>query len=231
MKFTNKLIGVVGTVLGDNPRAGVDVRYVNWLSQFGNVVVVDSRQDEIIPQLDLLVLPGGPDVNTYRYGQAPEEACGNFNNQLDRFDTEVLPKYIENLTPIFGICRGLQTLWVHFGGKLHQHVDEPYSVQDTQEVHFVTSPNGGSIYATGSWHHQAADLSTQPKNLEVILMGYGVTNHKPHKIDMDQELCVEGIKHNNLPIAAVQAHPEKSYCADVSNDYVKYCNALLMGLL
>lgn len=226
----SKSIGIVGTNLGDNPRVGVDCKYINFFRQFGNAFVIDARQDGVV-NVDLLVLPGGPDVNTYRYGQAPSEDCGNFSNQLDRFDTVVLPKYIEAKIPIFGICRGLQTLNVLFGGTLHQNIWTPISRPDEgEEVHFVKIYGENKVIPCGSNHHQAIDKLGD--GFSVTMEGYGGRGSgKSFEPDMEFYLNIEGIKHDKLPIQAVQMHPEKSYCFHNSRALVNYCSDTIKGMI
>ena len=57
--------------------------------------------------------------------------------ELEYFDTVMLQKYIDAGVPIFGICRGAQTMIAHFGGKLDQDYPQKYS-----------SPNRGELVDT-----------------------------------------------------------------------------------
>lgn len=225
-----KLIGIVGTALGDRPRVGVDQRYIDYFEQFGNTIIVDSRQDGVIDKLDLLVLPGGPDVNTYRYGQAPERDCGYFSNALDRFDTEVLPRYIEIKMPIFGICRGMQSLNVVFGGNLSQHIDTPTSSDEGEEVHCVKIEENDNFVLCGSNHHQA--VNKLGDDLIVTLSGYDIVKYKGRTLpDHQRPLNIEGFRHKSLPIVAHQMHVEKAYSSNTCYQYVNYTNKVIQQLL
>jgi len=107
----------------------------------------------------------------------------------------------ERSLPTLGICRGLQLVNVHAGGTLHQHVpthafvNEPGSV----EQHVVTLEPGsvladvyGSTQSVNSLHHQSVDQLGA--NLRVTAS--------------TDDGGVEGIEHADLPIVAVQWHPE-----------------------
>lgn len=225
-----KLIGIVGTALGDKPRVGVDQRYADYFEQFGNTIIIDSRQDGVIDKLDLLVLPGGPDVNTYRYGQAPERDCEYFSNALDRFDTEVLPRYIEIKMPIFGICRGMQSLNVVFGGNLSQHIDTPSSSDAGEEAHCVKIEETGTFMMCGSNHHQA--VKKLGDDLVVTLSGYDIVKDKGRTLpDHQHPLNIEGFRHKSLPIVAHQMHVEKAYSSGTCYQYVSYTNKIIQQLL
>lgn len=199
-----KRIGIVGTSF--ETTFGVPIAYAEYLAQFGNVQILGVNQ---FSEVDLLVLPGGNDVNPLRYGRSPGYSNTKVNPFFEHFDVEMLPKYIEVGTPIFGICRGLQTLNVHFGGGLIQDLPyHPYSNPREERVHgiFRLDNEGNPIVNKGkkedsgvqqvnSLHHQCID----PKRI-----GEGL---KP--IYKSQSGIIEAIEHTSLPIKAVQWHPEE----------------------
>lgn len=120
MANKNKRIGIVAN--NTNSSIAVTHAYYNFLSAYGRVDIINPYVDEVVPGLDLLVLPGGSDVNSLRYGEVPHPTTRFHNAALEFFDVVVLPKYIEEGIPILGICRGMQTLNVYFGGALDQDI-------------------------------------------------------------------------------------------------------------
>lgn len=195
-----KKIGIVAWGTGENS-FGVTKPYLNFFSDFGMVEMINPFDDFNIRDLDLLVLPGGPDVNPVRYNTRPSVWTGKPCHFLEYFDTYVLPKYIAKGVPIFGICRGLQTLNVHFNGTLNQHINHEYSTKSRQEeVHSVYKPGlpknkHSCIQKVNSLHHQSIKKLGQ----DLTILGVSDDNH------------VEAIVHDTLPIAAVQWHPEEIY--------------------
>ena len=118
------------------------------------------------------------------------------------FDVNVLPHYVAKGVPVFGICRGLQTLNVYFGGTLNQHINHEYSTKSRQElVHDIYIYRQGiniftknnKLGKVNSLHHQSI------KDLGENLV----------KLAVSDDETVEAIKHRTLPIAAVQWHPEE----------------------
>lgn len=200
-----KQIGIVGWKVGDNS-FGVTVPYYEYFNFFGDVQILSPNSS--VKELDLLVLPGGADVNPLRYKAKPRLYTGAPNPFLEYFDEKVLPKYIAKGTPIFGICRGLQSLNVLFGGTLYQHKQHEYSSEYRgQEVHGVvqhynpetdvlTPVSGKSkpAFKVNSLHHQCI------KDLAEPLVA---------TLTHDKDGTIEAIKHRELPIHAVQYHPEE----------------------
>jgi gamma-glutamyl-gamma-aminobutyrate hydrolase PuuD len=189
-----KKILIVGWKTGENS-FGITLPYAEYFSQFGNIEIITPTETEV-RKGDLLVLPGGPDVSPNRYlgQQQMSFYMGTQCPFRERFDNVLLPKYIESNIPIFGICRGHQSLAVYFGGSLCQHyVHEKNTNDRTELVHEVTTFNKKK-FKTNSIHHQHVEVV--PSNATVIAY------HSEDKI-------VEALKYNNKPIASVQWHPEE----------------------
>lgn len=116
---------IIGTVLGIN-KQGEEVMYMSndtyqkYFERLGQVHLV-SCYSPVVHDCDLLVLPGGADINPLRYGQKPSYDVGAPNLAYEWFDKYMLPQYIANGTPIAGICRGFQDVAVEFGCELIQH--------------------------------------------------------------------------------------------------------------
>lgn len=68
-----------------------------------------------------VLLCGGPDLEPRHYGEEPlAEASLSLLPALDAIELELLAGAREGSVPVFGICRGLQTLNVFLGGSLWQ---------------------------------------------------------------------------------------------------------------
>lgn len=209
-KFTlkkHKKIGIVAWSTGDNS-FGATKPYLDFFSKYGIVTLILPQQTDIIEDLDLLVLPGGKDVSPSRYGEWPGYFTGHPDVYLEHFDTNVLGKYVNARIPIFGICRGLQTLAVFFGGSLHQHIYTPYSQQREDKVHLLSVDNKAFKNTTcfknvfvddkklsvNSLHHQSVNIVPNEFVKVATTKNYGKN--------------IEALVSVNLPIAGVQYHPE-----------------------
>jgi len=114
-------IGIPAWKVGDNS-LGITTLYYDFIEEFGSVVIINPVEQRIDETLDLIVLPGGPDVNPERYGQIPKIHTSKQDPLREYFDTQILPEYIKRKVAIFGICRGFQSLAVMFDCHLEQHM-------------------------------------------------------------------------------------------------------------
>lgn len=175
-----KRIGIVGWNTGPNS-FGVTMMYAALFSKYGTVEIIMPNEMTPRPGLDMLVLPGGPDVEVERYLPAGDPVSffvGKPCPYRERFDRALLPQYIEARIPIFGICRGHQTLAVHFGGRLIQDMHESgvghaTNGEDRTKLVHVTKVSKIAAalvpglptnkFGTNSIHHQCIDHNFMPR--------------------------------------------------------------------
>ena len=182
----NLKILIYADFYGDKVYQGID--YMRMFEPYGKVHLLTSSDcdDEVLLQdYDMLVLPGGADVDPSRYGEKPHPMCGRVNAQYEYMDTHFLPKWLETGKPIVGICRGMQTLNVALGGSLYQHIvghtggedrtDDVHKMYtniypESADVRFIDAPEDFRKYGVNSYHHQ---------NVKRLAEGFEVLGHTP----------------------------------------------------
>jgi len=191
-------------VLFDSP---IDIFYADYSQAViaaGGIPVflpLDLDPAAVVDRIDGLLVTGGDDIAPGRYGAEAVAQTHPPEPTRDDFELAVLDRAYERELPTLGICRGLQLVNVHAGGTLHQHVpehaylDEPGSV----EQHKVAIEDGsvladlyGPAKAVNSLHHQSVDQLGEGLRVTASTNDGGV----------------EGLEHNDLPVVAVQWHPE-----------------------
>lgn len=197
--------------------------YSNFIAHFGKIVPI-SAYDDHVHNIDLLIIPGGADVDPSRYGKRPIWQSGNPNIQLEDWDKYMLRQYINAGIPIFGICRGFQTLNVHFGGTLTQDIGQDYSETRDKLVDILTPINNNfeNLFKyfnndtakafklkVNSLHHQGITTND--------ILGVGIKPVYTNSVFNN----VEAFYVENKPIVAVQWHPEEIY-DDFSLNVIKH---------
>jgi N5-(cytidine 5'-diphosphoramidyl)-L-glutamine hydrolase len=131
-----------------------------------------------------VVLTGGADV-----GSCPER---------DETERHLIDDCIRRRRPLLGVCRGLQILQKHFGGKLTPAPPE----HDRGRVHAIEicHDRGRKLlrcdrFSAPSYHR----LGVAVADLAGELDAWAVS----------EDGLVEGLHHRELPIVAVQWHPER----------------------
>jgi len=115
----SKQIAIFGWKIGENSY-GITVPYYDYFNRFGEVSILSPVKDINFDKYDLLVIPGGPDINPATYNYIPSMATGRLDPIREYFDTYILPQAIEQEIPIVGICRGHQAVGIYYKGVLHQ---------------------------------------------------------------------------------------------------------------
>ncbi len=130
------------------------------------------------------ILESRPDGIFLSNGPGDPAACGDIIGEMAAL--------IQSKIPIFGICLGHQLLSIALGAKTYKlkfgHRGGNHPVKD------LTT---GKIEVTSQNHGFAVDEKTMPKHLELTHLNLN-------------DNSVEGFRHKELPIFAVQYHPEAS---------------------
>lgn len=128
-----------------------------------------ERIPSILEGLDGVLLIGGGDYEPSLYGEERNPKCGPSCLVKDQYEIELTRQAAKAGVPILGICRGLQTVNVAFGGSLVQDVpsvtgklhQQPKGNVFWHDVYIVpntilSSLTGAPVIATNSYHHQSA---------------------------------------------------------------------------
>ena len=186
------------------------VTYKNYADAFigsGCTVVCASggengTAEQLAEIADGLFLTGGVDISPKLYGEEKTPQCGQNDEWRDTIEATCFKAFIKAGKPVFGICRGMQMINVLMGGTLYQdiseelHVSHPYnSIHEIDAVKdSIICRLFGEKFIVNSFHHQAVE-SLAPGLLPLAYSADGG--------------IIEGFYHKELPILAVQWHPER----------------------
>ena len=101
--------------------------YTRSVEAAGGTVVLLPPQaqgaDTLVGRIDGLIVTGGADVEPQRYGQEPGPHT-YVRPDRDSWELALLDAALPGGVPTLGICRGMQLLAVHGGGRLEQHLPD-----------------------------------------------------------------------------------------------------------
>ena len=204
----NRVIGIPGYL---NDKAyGVGKSYLAFAQEFGDPVILMPHEEP--RKLDLLLLPGGLDLNPASYGEVPSFYTTDQDVFKQYFYDKRLPEYVNMGVPIFGICLGFQQIAAFFGSKLTQNLkwhetsasrwEKAHKVRPTAAGKILLADEPAKAFDVNSHHHQGVHES----NLGADLLALATED-----LSQEYERLVEAVIHRHLPIAGVQWHPEEWY--------------------
>ncbi len=158
--------------------------YLDYFKKLGfqvDIVTLDSSLDSF----DLFVLTGGYDLDPKYYNQinTHSQFIEEYNDTLD---FKILDYATSFGVYVLGICRGMQSINVYFGGSLNQNI-----LHHQNNNHFIKIKE--KYLLTNSFHHQS--IQKLGKNLTILAKS------------LDNE--IEMIQSKNKKIIGVQFHPER----------------------
>lgn len=219
VKEKKPLIAVFGSRSDNKSLQIIRINYMKSLSDAGAVPVLapmfatPSDYAQIADMADGFLLAGGVDIDPHRYGEEVLEECGEIDYERDRSEFDLYSVIKDMKKPVFGICRGIQTMNVMRGGTLWQDIpsQRPSGTVHSQKAlgkertHTVRAEEdsllfdivGKKEFAVNSFHHQAV------KDTSLKISAYA------------EDGLIEAIEDPSLPFfLGVQWHPEYTTSVD-----------------
>ena len=175
-------------------------RAAHWLE--------DSIGASSLEESDLLILPGGSDINPALYNEKDIHPRTHFYDSIDELHSSLFKEAVKQGKFIVGICRGAQMGTALSGGRLIQHVTNHAGMSHPIEF------NDGEIHKINSLHHQMCWPYQMDKNdYELIAWSYEKlsrtydfnSNEVKEEIEFDEP---EIIYYPKTRCLAIQGHPE-----------------------
>lgn len=175
-------------------------------------VVSITQLETVLDICDGLVVTGRSiDINPKYYGKEAIEATnlGDYNLE-DELDFSLIKLFHKANKPILGICAGIQSINVCFGGSLYQDIQN-HSTKEKLKIHSITIEKDSFLekcYKTNeikvnSFHHQAINKVAQDFKVTAT----------------SEDGIIEAIEYNN--ILGVQWHPEQMMDVEFFRKYIE----------
>lgn len=220
--MSQPLIGVQAQKLPHENFYRLNPQYADAIFAAGGIPIIlpliaaPEYLERVWPLLDGLVLSGCySDLDPKLYDEAPHPKLGPVSERRDQFDWLLLARAHEERMPLFGICRGFQSLNVFRGGKLIQDLSsqQPSHIEHDPEEDpsrpfshavrlapetLLNHANTEARVEVNSLHHQA--LREPGKGLRPIAWA--------------EDGVIEAVQSANLAehyVLGVQWHPERTH--------------------
>ncbi|MBI4053508.1 MAG: gamma-glutamyl-gamma-aminobutyrate hydrolase family protein [Candidatus Diapherotrites archaeon] len=184
----------------------LETSYVTFFEGLGvSLVPVSNESVRVRKMFDEfkahgVILTGGENVDSKVFGEPPINPAG-IAVERDAVEKILVGEAMKRKLPVLGICRGLQFLNVHFGGRLSQSVKEEFGGHaGTQHEIMVVDAGfekylGRKTLRVNSFHNQGVPEKLLSKELRAFAM--------------TENGLVEGFYHPAKAVLAVQWHPER----------------------
>ena len=216
------VIGICG--FEKNNYIGVPRKYVECIYKAGGTPLILHDNvllaEEYINIVHGIMFVGGGDIAAHYFFQEQDENANGIDPERDAFELMICRLAYRKGIPIFGICRGCQTINVALGGDLIQNIQDHMNSSEGEchpiklsEESILFRAFGEDRINVNSYHHQSCG---------VLAKGLRVT-----AISCDG--IIEAFECDHTYINAVQFHPERSIEADARflglfGDFVNACD-------
>ena len=206
MKPIIMITGGISSSVTGKPQWALNHSYHERITEAGGIPLMALSPDCVeayAEMADGLLLSGGRDVDPKLYNQETKYDSVVTDPKRDELEWALVKAFVERKKPIFGICRGVQTMNAYFGGTLYQDIPTELGGNHSGGVNHDLKMKEDSILGKlfgesmviNSYHHQVIDE---------IAPGFAATAWS----DAGGHEIVEAIEHESEPIWGVQWHPE-----------------------
>lgn len=213
----------------------INRRYMDAIQKSGGVPILLNltyNEDVMLQYAEIadgFLFTGGDDVAPWEFGETVHEGFGDFCLERDKLELPLARRVFELGKPMLGICRGIQSINVAFGGSLYQDIPIEYSkniLHQQKPPYYIPSHQvtiaensllldiiGSKTYETNSMHHQS---------IKKLADGWRISA-------VAHDGTVEAIEHDNYSFAlGLQWHPEHLFEVDeksrsIFERFVKAC--------
>lgn len=215
------IIGITGNYSAADGLTTLTQAYYHCVERAGGAPVVLPPTTDItilqaqLSSVDGLLFTGGADLNPLLWGEEPVVKLGGINAERDRAELLLAKMAYQQNVPMFGICRGLQTIVAALGGKLMQDISDKATVKHSQNA--VRSEVTHSVKYWGEMVAPApvSEASASGIRLLVNSFHHQVASEPGPKLKVtatSPDGFIEAVESSEYkPIVCVQWHPENLY--------------------
>ena len=228
-------IAVMPRLSNENLRQGVNSEYMEAILKangFPYMIPLNANIDEVVNDFDGFLVTGGEDLHPHLYNETTFFPIETTTIEIDHFELKLIHAFYKEKKPIFGICRGIQSINVAFGGTLYQDLKMQYPHMRTAgHLQHQMQPPLKRNEVAHTVHIQENTILSQLVDNPLMVNTYHHQNIKDLASNftisaISDDGLIEAIEFEDI-IFAVQWHPErlthhKSH-AQLFNYFVECC--------
>jgi putative glutamine amidotransferase len=183
--FTSQRVDIAANY--NEKRDCLDQRWADFLHACGYILISVPNHTETVETMLKSFAPSGILLTG---GNSPAPYEGN-SPERDKTDALLLDYAVSANIPLMGVCRGMQSIVLYFGGTLKE---VPNHVSAIHSIH-------GNINREVNSYHSLS-VNSMPSELSVLAK--------------TKDGNIEAIKHNRYNIIGIMWHPERetSFCKE-----------------
>jgi len=185
----------------DEPRDAISHDWIRFLEDMGwRPRLIPNRSSDVagmLEEIDALILTGGNDLTADLSG-LDAGAVSDSAPERDHQEARLLDEAARRALPTVGICRGLQMINCHHGGRLVR-VDSSSHVATRHRVRVDGDP-WRALLGAGAEVNSFHKCGVGADGLGAELAAFATS----------EDGTVEGLYHRRLPLLGLMWHPERS---------------------
>jgi gamma-glutamyl-gamma-aminobutyrate hydrolase PuuD len=193
----------------------LEVSYIEYFSSLGVTLLPIPNNAKYVKSyfetlhIDGIILSGGGDIQPALYGGDVAEH-DDYASDRDETEEMLLAIALRQDIPVLGICRGMEFINVHFGGKIQPTANVTGVLVHDETRHMITLSDDSLMHTVGT------DVEVNSYHRMVI----GEDQLAPELIAFATapDHTVEGFYHPAFAVAAIVWHPERETAPSVINE-------------
>ena len=195
-----------------DPRDTISQGWFPFLKKCGIKPVLIPNIGDVEEQLETfdikgVILTGGNNLCPATYHDERTLEVADTSPDRDATEISLVEYAVNHSIPVLGVCRGIQLINAYFGGRITRLCET-----DSESNHVACNHEVKLIDPLFRTHFEATSLTVNSYHDQAVTVN-GLAKPLTSFAVFEDDNLVEGLYHPQLPIVAIQWHPERTNLA------------------